>query len=442
MRKNFQAVGSEHRHTFTATFERTGYKTTELRSKTYYQPTILVSNVMDQASNLLTDHLWFNYTLGFQKLGHLEKGDRLQFDGRISTYTKGYLGRDTFLSEKHPVATDYKIERPTKIKLLNASEPRVPLPKENWDLVQLIMKENEAFYKARDEQAEQERFEREQEKQEEIEAEMKAEKAQEAAALAAEEVAVKTEGRSYRFVPFTVYIEPEPRFGYYGEYDYYDDYDSEPYPVTRYKIVEVTSETALDDNRGKGYHSGAEALRIYQKRLRRDKTIKLTRDWLNKQPKDQMWEWIQTERTKNPMLTSQELRSMMYPRVAEYMGDSLTDKVGDVLLDGFFAAWWGQTGTLLNQSLEKRRQAFLESQPKELPATWRREAIDKGVPQDQWRQYMLDALTQYIQTLPLTQQFPVDDRFLRRWQKMSKKPKRRRKHKRRKNAELSEKNVD
>jgi hypothetical protein len=155
-----------------------------------------------------------------------------------------------------------------------------------------------------------------------------------------------------------------------------------------------------------------------------------------------MWEWIQTERTKNPMLTAQELRAMIYPRVAEYMGDSLTDKVGDVLLDGFFAAWWGQTGTLLNQSLEKRRQAFLESQPKELPATWRREAIDKGVPQDQWRQYMLDALTQHIQTLPLTQQFPVDDRFLRRWQKMSKKPKRRRKHKRRKNAELSEKNVD
>ncbi|MFT8411046.1 MAG: hypothetical protein ABF743_00590 [Schleiferilactobacillus perolens] len=162
MRKNFQAVGSEHRHTFTATFERTGYKTTELRSKTYYQPTILVNDVMDADGNQLTDHLWFNYTLGFQQLGHLEKGDRLQFDGRVSTYTKGYLGRDTYLSETHPVTTDYKIERPTKIKLLGVSEPREPLPKENWDLVQMIMQENAAFYRVREAQETQDRSKREQ----------------------------------------------------------------------------------------------------------------------------------------------------------------------------------------------------------------------------------------------------------------------------------------
>ena len=113
MRDNLQAMGAEQRHTFTATFERTGYKTKDVRYATYYQPTLLVNDVTDEQGKVLTDHLWFNYTLGFQKLGHLEKGDRLQFDGRITTYTKGYQGWDAELSAEHPIETDYKIERPT-----------------------------------------------------------------------------------------------------------------------------------------------------------------------------------------------------------------------------------------------------------------------------------------------------------------------------------------
>ncbi|WP_260302257.1 hypothetical protein [Schleiferilactobacillus harbinensis] len=79
----------------------------------------------------------------------MEKGDRLQFDGRITTYTKGYQGWDAELSAEHPIETDYKIERPTKIKMLGVGEERPPLPKDNWDLVQQIIEENGAFYRAR-----------------------------------------------------------------------------------------------------------------------------------------------------------------------------------------------------------------------------------------------------------------------------------------------------
>ncbi|MCT2909077.1 hypothetical protein EFT87_10460 [Schleiferilactobacillus harbinensis] len=85
MRDNLQAMGAEQRHTFTATFERTGYKTTDVRYATYYQPTLLVNDVTDEQGKVLTDHLWFNYTLGFQKLGHWKRviGCNLMAESRL-----------------------------------------------------------------------------------------------------------------------------------------------------------------------------------------------------------------------------------------------------------------------------------------------------------------------------------------------------------------------
>ncbi len=69
----------------------------------------------------MTDHLWLNYTKGFQALGQLTAGDKIQFEARIKEYWKGYVGNrtDEFglpLSMSHPPRKDYKLSHPTKIK--------------------------------------------------------------------------------------------------------------------------------------------------------------------------------------------------------------------------------------------------------------------------------------------------------------------------------------
>ena len=58
--------------------------------------------------NLVTDHLWFNYTKVFAVLGILHEGDVVSFNTRITSYKKA----------GHQI--DYKLERPTKVKLVSA----------------------------------------------------------------------------------------------------------------------------------------------------------------------------------------------------------------------------------------------------------------------------------------------------------------------------------
>lgn len=80
------------------------------------EPTLLLKDVRDLNGKYITDHLWFNYTKGFQKLGSLKEGDIIQFDARSKPYEKGYKGyRDDVYC---PIETDYKLSHPTKIKLL------------------------------------------------------------------------------------------------------------------------------------------------------------------------------------------------------------------------------------------------------------------------------------------------------------------------------------
>lgn len=85
-RTKLKQIGSDERHTFTGVFERTGFKS--YRNK--YTPTLMLKDIkIDDES--LTDHLWLKYGKNFLKLGKLEQGDIIQFDGRVSEYTKGYL---------------------------------------------------------------------------------------------------------------------------------------------------------------------------------------------------------------------------------------------------------------------------------------------------------------------------------------------------------------
>lgn len=137
MRKSLAKIGDKERHVFTGDYGAIGYK----RNFGHYMPTLMLKNIkMD--GQFLTDHLWFNYTKSFAKLGQLQEGDQVQFNGRVNSYTKGYyLG---------PQQVDYDIERPTKIRLLTKRKTK-PLPdpyKDKNALVGLVMQTNEDFYKA------------------------------------------------------------------------------------------------------------------------------------------------------------------------------------------------------------------------------------------------------------------------------------------------------
>lgn len=115
MREELKELGNAERHTFTATFERYGTRSG------YKGPvrTVLLRNVK-LGDKTLCDHLWFNLTKGFEEC-NLSKGDVVQFDRRVTTYEKGYKGRKAdFLP--HTVEIDYKIERPTKVKVVGCDE--------------------------------------------------------------------------------------------------------------------------------------------------------------------------------------------------------------------------------------------------------------------------------------------------------------------------------
>ncbi|MSE08271.1 hypothetical protein GKC33_05975, partial [Lactobacillus salivarius] len=101
-------------------------------------PTIMFKNVKIN-DNLVTDHLWFNYTKGFAVLGTLHEGDVISFNARVTSYEKA----------GHQI--DYKLERPTKVKLVFArsSHDTLPLPdttQEKNELLGYIMLENKQFY--------------------------------------------------------------------------------------------------------------------------------------------------------------------------------------------------------------------------------------------------------------------------------------------------------
>lgn len=132
-RIKLKQVGSDERYTFTGVFERTGFKS----YKDKYTPTLMLKNIKID-DELLTDHLWLNYGKNFLKLGKLERGDIIQFDGRVSEYTKGYYNEDK--------QKDYQIERPTKVKLLDSNHEFQELPKENKEIIRMILEDNQEFY--------------------------------------------------------------------------------------------------------------------------------------------------------------------------------------------------------------------------------------------------------------------------------------------------------
>lgn len=93
------------RLTFEGIFKQFG---TKKGYKGYISQTILLIEVKEFETNkVMTDHLWFNFTLQFERL-NLKVGDIVKFDGRVKTYRKGYAEN---------IHYDYKISHPSKISI-------------------------------------------------------------------------------------------------------------------------------------------------------------------------------------------------------------------------------------------------------------------------------------------------------------------------------------
>ena len=104
-----------NRKTFIGIFERCGTKT---NWHGFPEKTILLTDIKDSIGNKVTGHIWFNITKGFEQLGELKQGDVVQFDARVKPYFKGYNGYKEEIRWEKPIEKDYKLNNPTKIKVL------------------------------------------------------------------------------------------------------------------------------------------------------------------------------------------------------------------------------------------------------------------------------------------------------------------------------------
>lgn len=101
-----------NRQTFYGEFVRLGTK----RGYKGTEETVLLRSIYDSFGKFITDHLWFNFTKGFEKL-NLKEGDKVQFDARVKSYTKGYKGKFARIlnPDKAGEKKDFKLSHPTRI---------------------------------------------------------------------------------------------------------------------------------------------------------------------------------------------------------------------------------------------------------------------------------------------------------------------------------------
>ena len=108
MREKLKKI-EEERGLFRGLFKKYGAKT-GYRGQS--AETVLLVQVRDGSGALVSDHLWFNLTKGFEKLGTLREGEIIQFEARVRRYKKGYVNRRAGIDES---SYDYKLSHPTKI---------------------------------------------------------------------------------------------------------------------------------------------------------------------------------------------------------------------------------------------------------------------------------------------------------------------------------------
>jgi hypothetical protein len=111
IRKALAARDGE-RKKFRATFSRLGKK---VNYKGYGEETILLTHITElESGEVVSDHLWFAYTAGFEKI-KLEEGASVEFEARIKEYAKGYVNKKYGINNRKK---DFKLSHPTRIKIV------------------------------------------------------------------------------------------------------------------------------------------------------------------------------------------------------------------------------------------------------------------------------------------------------------------------------------
>ncbi|QBP18032.1 hypothetical protein [Acetilactobacillus jinshanensis] len=100
-RKRLAQLGNNQRYQFIGDYARFGRKSNG-------QLSLLLKHITYRGKEI-TGHLWFSYTQGFRKLGHLKDHQKIKFEARVKKYHKGYVPTDFV---KH---YDYKLSYPSKI---------------------------------------------------------------------------------------------------------------------------------------------------------------------------------------------------------------------------------------------------------------------------------------------------------------------------------------
>ena len=110
MRKELAKINNK-RDRFTGVFERYGSKS---NWHGFPETTVLLTKIRLK-DKIVTDHLWFKLTKGFQKLGNLNQGDIISFEARVMPYMKGYVSNSDF--EYSTKEMDYRLSHPTKFSI-------------------------------------------------------------------------------------------------------------------------------------------------------------------------------------------------------------------------------------------------------------------------------------------------------------------------------------
>ena len=83
---------------------------------------ILVRHVRDLSGRLLADHIWINYTAGFDAAGEFCRGDIVRFTAGVDEYVKGYLGERIDDRLLRPPAVDYCLKFPRRVEKIGRVE--------------------------------------------------------------------------------------------------------------------------------------------------------------------------------------------------------------------------------------------------------------------------------------------------------------------------------
>lgn len=109
----------EENVTYTGTFIRYG----SLHEYGIRFTTVLIRNIKAN-ENLVADHQWFRVNQGFENM-ELQVGDRIVFNADVSTYVKGYLGRNKQLKKERSVELDYQLTNLKNVSISNNQESGV-----------------------------------------------------------------------------------------------------------------------------------------------------------------------------------------------------------------------------------------------------------------------------------------------------------------------------